>query len=308
MVLTGFSCNNNCLICSVRPKKSSYPDRSYQEISTEIEGKKREGFENIEFTGGEPSIRKDIIKLVSRAKALGYQQISLSTNGRLFSYPEFCQKIIQAGLNKITFSLLSYQSRVHEAITRTPGSFNEIIAGIKNVQKFPNLHLNISSVISQLNFHNLREFGKFVSSLGVNHWYLLDLIPDGNARVHYPNLVVRLNSLAKELNSLSEIADRFAELGFFDFPLCLFKPELRRGKNICLVNAKGRMETAQQVGYDPKRISLDEQGVYSDIYRRNIDLCKKCKFYRECGGLWQAYLDLYGSRELINLAQKNGCL
>jgi MoaA/NifB/PqqE/SkfB family radical SAM enzyme len=308
LVLTGFSCNNNCIVCSVRTKEASYPDRSYQEIAAEMEEKRQEGFESIEFTGGEPSIRKDIIQLVSRAKELGYQQIGFSTNGRLFSYPEFCQKIVRAGLNRVTFSLLSHQAEIHNAITRTPESFSEIMAGLKNAQKFPDVHLNVSSVISRLNFRNLRKFGEFISSLGISHWYLLDLIPDGNAQIHYPNLVVGLNALAKELNGLSEIAGDFIEFGFFDFPFCLFKPELRKKKNVCFVNAKMRMEITQQVGYNPKRISLDDQGVYSDVYRMNIDVCKKCKFYRECGGLWKVYLDLYGSQELINLAQKNSCL
>jgi len=307
LVLTGFSCNNNCIVCSVRPKKRFYPDRSYQEILEEMEQGRQDRFKDIEFTGGEATIRKDIFKLVAQAKKMGYEQISFSTNGRLFSYQKFCQKIIKAGLNKITFSLLGPKAEIHNAITRTPSSFNEIIAGIKNAQQFPGVRINISSVISQLNFRNLKKFGKLVHSLGVKHWYLLDLIPDGHAQMYYPTLVVKLDDLYKELNSILDIADNFKEFGFFDFPFCLFKSKLREKDNACFVNAKMRMETIQQVGYNSERISVDEQGVYSDTYRLNIDICKECKFYKECGGIWKNYLDLYGSGEIINLAKKNHC-
>lgn len=308
LILTGFSCNNNCIVCSVRPKKRFYPDRNYQEIVEEMEQGRKDGFKDIEFTGGEPTIRKDIVQLVTQAKKMGYQQISFSTNGRLFSYQKFCQKIIQAGLNKITFSLLGFKAEIHDAITRTPGSFNEIIAGIKNIQQFPGIHINVSSVISQFNFHNFKKFGKFICSLGVKHWYLLDLIPDGNAQAYYSTLVVSLDNLHKELNSILDIADDFKEFGFFDFPFCLFKPGLRKRNNACFVNAKMRTETSQQVGYNPKRITVNAQGIYSDIYKMNIDICKNCKFYKECGGIWKAYLNLYGSKGIINLAKRHQCL
>jgi len=273
----------------------------------EIEQNRRDGFKNIEFTGGEPTIRKDILQLVTQAKKMGYEQIGLSTNGRLFSYRKFCQKIVKAGLNKITFSLLGPKAEIHNAITRTPASFNEIIAGIKNAQQFSGVRINISSVISQLNFRNLKKFGKFVRSLGVERWYLLDLIPDGHAKMYYPTLVVRLDDLYKELNSILSIADNFKEFGFFDFPFCLFKSKLREKDNACFVNAKKRMETSQQVGYNAERITVDNQGIYSDTCRLNISICKKCKFYKECGGLWKNYLDLYGSREIINLAKRHHC-
>ena len=308
LVLTGFSCNNNCVVCSVRTKQQFYPDRDYNEIVKDLEQGINNGFNWVEFTGGEPTIRKDIIQLVSKAKSLGYQKIAFSTNGRLFSYQKFCDQIIQAGLNKITFSLLGPERKIHEAITRTPGSFEEIIKGIKNVQRHHDIHLNISSVISRFNYKNLKKFGKFIQSLGIKQWYLLDLIPDGNAQIFYDSLVVRLPELSRELNTLVDIVNGFKEFGFFDFPLCLFSLELRNKKNICLVNAKMRLETSQQVGYNPKRIEISNEGVYQDVYRENIDTCKKCRYYKECGGIWRAYLERYGGIEIQDLAKKHGCL
>lgn len=312
------------MICSVRNKKQSYADRSAKEIADDLKKGRQEGFEWVEFTGGEPTIRKDIVQLVAEAKKLGYQKIAFSTNGRLFSYPKFCQAIISAGLNKITFSLLGYDKKIHEAVSRTPGSFDEIVKGIKNSQLYPSVHLNISSVISRLNYKNLKKFGQFVHSLGIEYWYLLDLIPDSNAKKFYKNLVVRLKDLEPELNSLIEVAGDFKELGFFDFPLCLFKPALRKKSNVCFVNAKGRAQSFKQVGYNPERFGFSKDGSYfdsyrqdavfpegdsyHDVYRQNIDVCRRCQYDNECGGVWREYLDKFNGKEIMALAKNNKCL
>jgi len=307
LLLTGFSCNNNCLMCSINGKGENYPDRNHHDLIGDLKEGREQGFYSVEFTGGEVTIRRDVIDLVSAAKTLGYQGIAFSTNGRLFSYSKFCQQIIGAGLNKITFSLLGPDKKTHEALTRTPGSFEEIIAGIKNVQKYPRVHLNISSVISRLNFKPIKKFGSFVQSLGIKNWYLLDLIPDSNARKFYDILVARLPGLSKELNRLDDLASGFEEFGFFDFPLCLFTPKTRGLKNVCLVNAKMRSQTSQQVGYNPKRIAQNKEGIYADDYRVNIAICEKCKYYKECGGIWKEYLIRFGEGEKNNLAKKNDC-
>ncbi len=308
LLLVGFSCNNNCVVCSVKSREQFYPDRSFSDIVAELEQKKKEGFNDVEFTGGEPTIRKDIVSLVAAAKKIGYRNIAFSTNGRLFSYSKFCQDIFAAGLNKVTFSLLGPDAKTHDAMTRTSGSFNNIVAGIKNAKQFPGVHINISSVICRFNYKNLKKFGQFVQSLGVLNWYLLDLIPDSNAKQFYGSLVVRLPELEIELNSLLSIAKGFKEFGFFDFPLCLFSPELTGLKNVCLVNAKMRSETSQQVGYNPKRIAKSDKGVYVDAYRTEVAICAQCRYYKECGGTWKEYLDKFGPAEIKVLAKKHKCL
>ena len=308
LTLVGFSCNNNCLVCSVKDRKQFYPDRTTDQIISDLAKNKKKGFDQVEFTGGEPSIRQDIFLLVRTAKKLGYQQIAFSTNGRLFSYDSFCQKIIEAGLNKITFSVLGPDKKTHDAITRTPGSFEQIVQGIKNTKRFPQTHINVSSVICRLNFRDLKKFGEFILSLNINGWYLLDLIPDGHASLFYSQLAVRLPQLNKELNRLQAIAPQFKELGFFDFPFCLLAPSLRQAPNVRLINTKQRLDDYRQIGYDPKRLKKNKKGFYQDIHRQNVDFCQRCRYYKECGGLWKEYLERFGDKELSRLAKKNACL
>lgn len=310
VLLTGFSCNNNCAICSVRERQNVYSDRSKEELISDLKKGRQNGFDYVEFTGGEPTIRKDFLELAGEAKKMGYQVIAISTNGRLLSYPEFCLKAVRAGVNKITFSLLGPDGRTHEAITRSPGSFDQIIEGIKNVQKFKNVHVNVNSAVCRLNYRTLKALGETVLSLGIKKWFLLDLIPDGNAKSFYENLLVRRIPLSRQLNSLVGLCDKFDEFGLADFPVCLLAPVLRKKPNLCLFNAKRRENTIQQIGYDSSvdRIKQNESGIYKDIYRVNGKICKQCIFFHECGGLWQEYLNKFGEEEIKILAKKNQCL
>lgn len=310
VLLTGFSCNNNCIICSVRERQFSYQDRSKEELISDLKAGRRKGFGYVEFTGGEPTIRKDFLELVETAKKMGYGTIAISTNGRLLSYPEFCHKVIQAGLNKITFSLHGPDARTHEAITRTPGSFKQIIGGIKNSQKLNGIHINVSSTVCRLNYRKLKPLGKKILSLEIKKWFLLDLIPDGNAKRFYKTLFVPPYELSQELNSLIRLGKEFNEFGLVDFPACLLSSGTRELPNLCFFNAKRRKNTTKQAGYESSvnRIKQGREGVYEDIYRVEAQACRRCLFSKNCGGPWREYLEKFGENEIERLAQKNQCL
>lgn len=308
LVLTGFTCNNNCLVCSVGEKRCAFPDREFAQIEDDLKNGRLDDFTEVEFTGGETTIRKDITDLVGRAKELGYKKVSLSTNGRLFSYDDFTKKIIEAGLDKVTFSLLGSNEKVHNAVTRTPGSFQEIVQGIKNVKKYEKVEIKVSTVLSQINFQDLENLAELIISLGVKHWYLLDLIPDGNAEKNYSGLVVGLKDLNQEIKKLNKQTNKFTELGFFDFPFCIFTKEMRELNNVIFVNTKKRGETAEQVGYNPDRIILDKKGDYVDKHKTHVTICGQCQYHDECGGVWKDYLKLFNKEEISNLAKENNCL
>ena len=310
LAMLGFSCNNNCLMCTTKPKAENYNDRTTKEIIDDLKQGRKQGFQKVEFTGGEPTIRKDIISLIKYAKDLGYQDIGLSTNGRMLSYKNFAQKIINEGVNRINFSLYGHNSELHNAITRTPKAFEQTIQGIKNVQKFPNTVIIVNVVVSQINYQHLNQIGKFLSSLKIRFFNILDLIPDGYAKDFYETLVVRMNDLSPALNNLENILNEFDLITFFDFPLCLFSERLRRNSRTAFVTAKTRKETAKQVGYHPKRFRLikEKGGIYTDFHKEWGEVCKKCQFFKECGGMWREYLKLYGEKEIAEFAHLHKCL
>ena len=80
----------------------------------------RMGIKKVRFTGGEPLVRKDIVKLVEgAAKTPGIKGIHLTTNGLLFS--RYAKDLLRAGLTGVNISLDSLDGEKFQRITRRTG-------------------------------------------------------------------------------------------------------------------------------------------------------------------------------------------
>jgi len=309
LIVTGFSCNNNCVMCSVKPKSKDFSDRTTEELIKDLIRGRKENYEKVEFTGGEPTIRKDIFYLIKQARDLGYKEIGLSTNGRLLSYKSFCDKLVKEGLNRITFTLHAHKKKLHEIISCTPGSFEQTLAGIKNALRYKNVSVSVNTVIFRLNYQHIFQIGKFIYSLGVPQWNILDLIPDGYAKERYNVLYVKMNELSNALCSLRPLLNDFQTITFFDFPLCIFPPDIRKNPRANFITAQGRLKITKQIGYNPKRFSRGSGEEFpTDIHKERIGICQDCIFSKECAGVWKDYLHLFGDEEIKKLAAKYACL
>ena len=75
------------------------------------------GIKKIRLTGGEPLVRKDIIKLVrSVANINGIEEVTMTTNGMLL--PKMAQELRQAGLARLNISVDSLKPDKFRAMTR----------------------------------------------------------------------------------------------------------------------------------------------------------------------------------------------
>ncbi|SFG38935.1 GTP 3',8-cyclase MoaA [Neptunomonas qingdaonensis] len=86
------------------------------------------GVNKIRFTGGEPLVRRDVVKLFKGVGALpGLKDFCLTTNGS--QLPRYAQQLKDAGLTRINISLDSLQEDRFKTLTRT-GNLEQVIAGI----------------------------------------------------------------------------------------------------------------------------------------------------------------------------------
>jgi hypothetical protein len=69
------------------------------------------------ITGGEPTLRSDLAKLVSKARGLGYTNISLSSNGlSLAENPSLAYELVKAGLKELNLSFDSVNDNVYKLL------------------------------------------------------------------------------------------------------------------------------------------------------------------------------------------------
>ncbi len=99
-------CNQRCPVCFANAAASGYLyEPSKGEIRRMMELLRSERpvpCPAIQFAGGEPTMREDIVELVEMAEEMGFAQIQMATNGvKLAQSLELCQRLNSAGLRTI---------------------------------------------------------------------------------------------------------------------------------------------------------------------------------------------------------------
>jgi len=90
------------------------------------------GIRRIRFTGGEPLLRNDLEDLISSVRALGIEDLSLTTNAQLLA--ERASALKTAGIRRLNVSLDSVRPATFHAMTRG-GHLERALAGLEAAQK-----------------------------------------------------------------------------------------------------------------------------------------------------------------------------
>ena len=116
----GYACNLRCQFCYYIEdlEKGRTQNWSTDQLQRRLRTARRLGKTAVDFTGGEPSIRRDILPLIRYTKAIGYTGINMITNGLRLADPSFCESLLEAGLNDVLFSIHSPIEEEHDYLTR----------------------------------------------------------------------------------------------------------------------------------------------------------------------------------------------
>ena len=136
-ILTGAVCNNNCIFCMEEDRDERYVTNSATDdgVVRWILDQNR-GCEEVCFTSGEPTTNPRLPLWTNWAKQAGVNRVSVMTNGRALSYDQYAKKLAAAGMNRFYVSIHGHNAKLHEGLTRTPGSFDQTRGrGIDNIAK-----------------------------------------------------------------------------------------------------------------------------------------------------------------------------
>jgi uncharacterized radical SAM superfamily Fe-S cluster-containing enzyme len=167
IVLTN-RCNLSCWYCFFYAKEGQpIYEPTLEQIRQMLRKAKEEkpACNAVQFTGGEPTLRDDLVEIIKIAKEEGYDHVQLNTDGiRLAFEPELVEAIRDAGVNTIYLSF--------DGVTPLTNWKNhwEIPLIFENIRKHkgPGLVL-VPTVIRNLNDHELGAIINF----GLNH---LDIV------------------------------------------------------------------------------------------------------------------------------------
>jgi radical SAM protein with 4Fe4S-binding SPASM domain len=120
-----YRCNNNCYYCYTGgPQKVE--ELMTWDWKTVLDTLWENGIPQVVFTGGEPTLREDLVELVDHAQSF---VTGLVTNGRKLA--ELASRLKQVSLDYVQVSLESYQPEVHDRMVGVEGAWEETTLGIR---------------------------------------------------------------------------------------------------------------------------------------------------------------------------------
>lgn len=124
-------CNLRCRYCTPAEGVTLLPQDkilSYEEILDVVVEAAALGVTKVRLTGGEPLVRRDIVRLVQMLAGVeGIKDLCMSTNGILLQ--EYSQPLADAGLQRVNVSLDAISPPRYRYITRG-GDVSQVLAGI----------------------------------------------------------------------------------------------------------------------------------------------------------------------------------
>jgi radical SAM protein with 4Fe4S-binding SPASM domain len=125
-LLVADRCNHACEHCyQVQGLKG---EMTFGQITSLLESFREEGGFVVSISGGEATLRPDLIDILKRANELGLATV-LYTNGYLIT-DELASRLARAHVWSVEVSIYSDVAREHDAVTRVPGSWERTVSGI----------------------------------------------------------------------------------------------------------------------------------------------------------------------------------
>lgn len=168
-------CNQKCLHCYAAGQPlSDTPELTTAQWKEILAKLRAANVPQVTFTGGEPTLRADLVELVEVAQ---WFVTRLNTNGRLLT-PELCRRLYDASLDSVQVTLYSHDPAIHNALVGAEG-FDDTVAGIKNAVA-AGLSVSVNTPLCSLNTDYAATV-RFVHELGVRYVTCSGLIPSGSA-------------------------------------------------------------------------------------------------------------------------------
>ncbi|MCC6526737.1 MAG: radical SAM protein [Polyangiaceae bacterium] len=290
-VKVGFACNNRCVFCAQGEKRRACGAVSYAELVRRLAAVRPETG-SLVLTGGEPTLHRDLPRLVAAAKKLGFHPIQIQTNGRMLRYPEAVEKLARAGATELSPSLHGSTAAVHDALTRAPGSYEDTVAGIRNAVA-SGLPVVTNSVVVRDNLGDLPALVRLLASLGVPTAQLAFVHPVGTAAELFAEVVPRLPEVVAPI-AAARAAAREAGMRLVTeaVPLCF----LRGMEDLAVEDA-----IPETTVVDLDGAAFDYSSWRQGDGKAHGPPCEGCGARARCEGPWREYPAAFGWDEFVPL-------
>ncbi|OGD78517.1 MAG: hypothetical protein A2Y64_05620 [Candidatus Coatesbacteria bacterium RBG_13_66_14] len=158
-----YRCNLRCTHCYLTPDDPHREEMPVEDWIRTIRELADLGTFYVTVTGGEPTLYPgfwDILDELHRRDTL----IRLFTNATTLD-EEGVDRLIRCGVRIADISLHGPDADTHEAVTRTPGSFDATVTAVKRLRA-AGVHVNLKGSLLKSNYSAVNELDRYMKSLG----------------------------------------------------------------------------------------------------------------------------------------------
>ncbi|MGY4706627.1 GTP 3',8-cyclase MoaA [Candidatus Bipolaricaulota sp. J31] len=180
-ISVGDRCDLRCIYCragtqALAPKGEVL---SFEEIVDVVRVATEFGVRRVRLTGGEPLLRRDIVRLVGLLRErCDLEDLSLTTNGTRLA--RLARELARAGLGRVNVSLDSLKPGRYRAITRG-GDLETVLSGIELAAEAGLAPVKINTVVMrEVNDDEIPDLARFALERGFVLRFI-ELMPVGEA-------------------------------------------------------------------------------------------------------------------------------
>ncbi len=163
-------CNFRCVYC-MEPDVKYLPKQSLLSIDEYVRLARvahELGVTKLRVTGGEPTLYPELDSLIERVGEIGFDDVALTTNGTLLT-KERCALWKASGLNRITISLDTLDSKKKERITRSYTPLSTVLRSIELARDAGLTPVKVNAVVMKgVNDDELLSFAAFAQEYGID--------------------------------------------------------------------------------------------------------------------------------------------
>jgi GTP 3',8-cyclase len=201
-------CNYKCVYCRTGNEGAIYAELPIEDYFRIARVFVSLGIEKIRLTGGEPLLRRGLLDLLRELNQLSTLDgkpldLAVTTNGHLLE--ELAQPLREAGLSRITVSMDAVDAERFARITRVPGSYQRVLAGIRAAKRAGLAPVKVNCVLLRgFNEDQIVRFAQFSRDEGVIVRFI-EFMPLEEDRLWTPDVVVSMKEIVAALESFRPV-------------------------------------------------------------------------------------------------------
>jgi uncharacterized radical SAM superfamily Fe-S cluster-containing enzyme len=161
-------CNMRCPVCFANAGVTGQVcEASYEqvvEMLRRLRGMDPYPATAIQFTGGEPTIHPDFLRIVATARQMGFSHIQIATNGILLADEAFARSALEAGLHTVYLQFDGVGEEAHRQTRNWPGLWAKKLAAIDNCRSLDMKVCLVPTIIRGVNDGQVGEIFRFAAA------------------------------------------------------------------------------------------------------------------------------------------------